>query len=262
MQSKPCSVFRMVQTSTLKHSAPESLKAFIQSGALKHIAIIMDGNRRWAKRHFMPGPQGHYQGYQTLKTIIEYCSLELGLPALTVYAFSTENWQRPGEEVGFLLKLFHQTLQKEIEELSRKNVQLKFLGNLQEFSPEFQAECRKSEAMTAHNTGMLFQVALNYGGRSEIVQSCKKIAEAVQTGQLRPEEITENHIAEHLYTQNTFDPDMVIRTGGEYRLSNFLLWQSAYAEICIVDELWPEFTPEVLNRTIENFQHRHRRFGK
>ncbi len=252
----------MTRSSISTDASVETFKAYIQSGALKHIAIIMDGNRRWAQKNSMPSPQGHYQGYQALKNIVRYCSDELCLPVLTVYAFSTENWNRPEHEVNFLLKLFHQTLQAEIQELVEKNVRLRFLGNLEAFSSKFQDECRLAESKTADNTGLLYQVALNYGGRREILASCQKIAQAVQAGTLQPEAITEQDIQSHLYTDDAVDPDMVIRTGGEYRLSNFLLWQAAYAEICIVEELWPDFTPEVLNRTILEFQRRQRRFGK
>lgn len=252
----------MMPSSTSALSAAESYRAFIQSGALQHIAIIMDGNRRWATNRSMPAPQGHYQGYKTLRDLVEYCSRDLNLPVLTVYAFSTENWRRPDHEVNFLLKLFHETLQKEIARMMEQNIRLRFLGNLDAFSAAFQEECRKAEALTAENTGLLYQVALNYGGRKEIVNACKRLAQAVQAGKLSPDEITEAHITRYLYTGETVDPDLVIRTGGEYRLSNFLMWQSAYSEICIVDELWPEFTPEVLNRTISEFQQRHRRFGK
>lgn len=253
----------MIQSSVSKKpSAPESVTSFIQTGALQHIAIIMDGNRRWAQSKLFSSPQGHYHGYQSLKTILAYCSTELNLPILTVYAFSTENWHRPSHEVNFLLKLFQQTLQKEIGEMADSNIRLKFLGNLDGFPAALQRECYQAEALTAENDGLLFQVAWNYGSRAEIVESCKRLAREVQAGRLLPEDITEAHIVENLYTGPAADPDLIIRTGGEYRLSNFLLWQSAYAEICVVDELWPDFTPEILNRVIEDFQQRKRRFGK
>jgi undecaprenyl diphosphate synthase len=252
----------MTQTAAPLLTAPEPVRTFVQSGALQHIAIIMDGNRRWAGKHHQPSAKGHYAGYRALKDIVEYCSLELQLPALTVYAFSTENWRRSEQEVNFLLKLFHETLQAEIDELIAKNVRLKFIGNIEAFPKTLQDECRKGEERTAQNTGMLYQVALSYGGRSEIVESCKRVAQAVKDGTLNPADITEDHIRENLYTKNAIDPDMIIRTGGEYRLSNFLMWQSAYSEIYVLDELWPEFTPEVLNRTILDFQQRQRRFGR
>ena len=250
-------------TTTAVPPAPASAKVPIENGTLKHIAIIMDGNRRWAKDRHLPTPAGHYEGYKTLKALLEYCAESLQLPALTVYAFSTENWQRTSTEVDFLLKLFHQTLKKEIDELMRLNIRLRFLGDLSGFSPAFQETCAEALALTSSNTGLCYQVALSYGGRSEIVEACRRIAQDVQKGRLEPEDLTEASIQQHLYTgSNLPDPDMVIRTGGASRLSNFLLWQSAYSEIFILDELWPQFTPECLNQTIEAFQHRQRRFGK
>lgn len=252
----------MMQTSISTSSPPNSIRDYVQSGALKHVAIIMDGNRRWAQNHNMLAPQGHHAGYKALKQIVEYCARDIKLPVLTVYAFSTENWRRPDHEVDFLMKLFHQTLQAELGELVDNNIRLRFLGNLDEFSPQLQKEFKAAEAATADNTGMLYQVAANYGGRTEIVEACRKIAQQVQAGTLSPAAITEAHLSAALYTGPAADPDMVIRTGSEYRLSNFLLWQAAYAEICVVDELWPDFTPDVLNRTIVEFQHRQRRFGK
>lgn len=252
----------MSPSSTFTPVSDQSVTAAIENGTLKHIAIIMDGNRRWAKSRRLPSAQGHYRGYQALKTIVRYCSKQLHLPVLTVYAFSTENWRRSDQEVRFLLKLFHQTLQAELDEMMAENVRLRFLGDIQAFSPAFQQACREAEALTANNTGLIYQVALNYGGRSEMLKAVQSLAQAAKVGQLEPDEITEAHIARCLYTGEVPDPDMVIRTGGEYRLSNFLLWQAAYAEICVVDELWPDFTPEVLDRTILTFQNRQRRFGK
>ncbi len=239
-----------------------SIQSLIQSKALQHIAIIMDGNRRWAQNKGLPSTQGHYQGYKTLKDIVEYCSDVLHLPALTVYAFSTENWQRPGREVDFLMKLFHQTLQDEIDELDEKNVQLRFIGNIAAMSPSFYKQCLAAQQRTAQNTGMIYQVAINYGGRAEITAAVKQLAQAVKQGDLEPDALSEADITRQLYTGQTMDPDLLIRTGGESRLSNFLLWQAAYAEICIIEELWPEFTPDVLNRTIQVFQQRQRRFGR
>ncbi len=262
LSRKPCSIDLMMNSTFLAPADFESAKALIDSGAIRHIAMIMDGNRRWAQVQDMPAQQGHVEGYKALKHLVEYCALDLKLPIMTVYAFSTENWRRSNLEVEFLLKLFHKTLQDEIEELIEKNVRLKFLGNLEHFPVAFQEECQKASARTAHNTGMLYQVALNYGGRAEILEACRKLAQQVKQGDIQPEDIQEEHLEALLYTQEASDPDMIIRTGGEYRLSNFLLWQSAYAELCVVDELWPEFSPEVLNRAINHFQNRQRRFGR
>jgi len=238
------------------------IKDGIRSGALYHIGIIMDGNRRWAEQHHCLASEGHYQGYKALKSIVEYCSRDIGLPVLTVYAFSTENWGRPAQEVDFLMKLFHQTLQAEIQGLVDNNIRLKFIGSMEGFSVHFQDTCREAEAITSENTGMLYQVALNYGGRAEILAACRRIAQDIQAGLLQPDDIDEQHIEQRLFTQSLRDPDMIIRTGGEYRLSNFLLWQTAYAEIVILEELWPDFTPDVLDKAITEFQHRKRRFGK
>jgi undecaprenyl diphosphate synthase len=252
----------MTRSSTLNPVDADAAREVVRSGAVRHIGIIMDGNRRWAKNQGAPGPQGHLEGFKALKNLIRYCGTELHLPILTVYAFSTENWRRTPMEVELLMNLFQHAIQTEVEELMRQNGRIRFIGDVSGLSKSFQKLCKEAEARTANNTGLLFQVAFNYGGRAEVVASCKKIAEAVQSGSLAVDAISEETIQAHLYTGDQPDPDMIIRTGNESRLSNFLLWQAAYSELFIVPELWPEFSPEVLNRTILEFQSRQRRFGQ
>jgi undecaprenyl diphosphate synthase len=233
----------------------------ISQGVIRHVAIIMDGNRRWAEHHGSHSSEGHYRGYHALKTLIDYCIETLHLPVLTVYAFSTENWHRPGNEVSLLQTLFHQVLEQELDGLIRRNVRLRFLGDLDTFSSAFTALCHKAETQTACNTGMCYQVALNYGGRAEIIRACRALATQVKSEELKPEAITEADLSHHLYTGTEPDPDLVIRTGGEMRLSNFLLWQAAYAELYVSDVLWPDFTPHHLNEALQTFTSRQRRFG-
>lgn len=251
-----------LSSSQLDAASLASAQALITSGQLKHVAMIMDGNRRWAKERGKTSPEGHLAGFQALKTLVRFCSDELKLPAMTVYAFSTENWKRPKPEVEFLLKLFDQALQQEIDELVEKNVRMRFLGDIGGFSPQLQKACQQAEAKTARNTGMLYHVALNYGGRAELVRTVQGLAQEVAQGRLTPEAITEDVIGQRLDTLNAPEPDLLIRTGGEYRLSNFLLWQAAYAELYIEDQMWPDFTPQRLLQAMTTFETRQRRFGK
>lgn len=252
----------MVSTPPVTITNQAEAAAVIQQGLLQHVAIIMDGNRRWAKRNILEATQGHYHGYKALKAIVRYASDILALPALTVYAFSTENWRRSEHEVAVLLKLFQESLDAELGEMVQKNLRLKFIGDISPFPQRFQNACQHAEALTASNTGMIYQVALNYGGRAELVNAVKGLANQVQQGKIAPDAITEDSIQTALYTANAPDPDLVIRTGGEYRLSNFLLWQAAYAELYVTETPWPEFTPEALNQAILEFERRHRRFGQ
>lgn len=230
------------------------------SKALKHIAMIMDGNRRWAKQRMLPAVAGHKRGMDTLKAIVEACG-KRNLDVLTVYAFSTENWKRADDEVSGLMDLFAEALGQQVPFLIKNNVILRFIGDSSAFSPRLQQRMSEAVERTQNNTGLCFQVALNYGGRAEIIQAAKQLAQDVQKGKLSPEEITEEILAEKLYTGGYPDPDLIIRTGGESRLSNFLMWQSAYSEILIEDALWPDFTPEKLDVAINDFICRQRRFG-
>lgn len=222
-----------------------------------HIAIIMDGNRRWAKEHHFATAIGHQQGANTLKKIIKYCD-KIGVKYLTVYAFSTENWKRTKEEVDGLMKLFVTTLKNDLKEMHKNNVRVRFLGDRTQLATELQEVMDNSEKLTENNNGVNFQIAFNYGARAEIVNAVKNIIKA----EIVPENITEELISENLYTKNIPDPDLLIRTGGDKRVSNYLLWQIAYSEIYVTNTLWPEFDEKALDLAIEEFNSRQRRFGK
>ncbi|MEH2237845.1 isoprenyl transferase [Nostoc sp.] len=227
----------------------------------QHIAVIMDGNGRWAKRQGLPRIMGHKRGVDALKDLLRCCQ-DWGIQALTAYAFSTENWKRPQEEVDFLMTLFQRVLRQELREMVEENVQIKFVGNLQDLPRSLQQEISRSMAETKDNRGIRFSVATNYGGRQEILQACQAIAKQVQQGILQPDEIDEQVFESHLYTAGITDPDLLIRTSGEMRLSNFLLWQMAYGEIYITDTLWPDFDRAEFHRALCAYQQRERRFGK
>lgn len=227
----------------------------------KHVAVIMDGNGRWAQRRGLPRIMGHQRGVDTLKDLLRCCR-DWGVPALTAYAFSTENWGRPLEEVEFLMTLFERVLRLELREMMEENVKIAFVGNLAVLPPSLQSEIARSMADTKDNTGIQFTVATNYGGRQEIVQACQAIAIQVQKGLLNPEEIDESLFERHLYTTGLSHPDLLIRTSGEMRISNFLLWQLAYAEIYVTQTLWPDFNREEFHKALLVYQQRERRFGK
>jgi undecaprenyl diphosphate synthase len=227
----------------------------------QHVAVIMDGNGRWAKQRGPPRIMGHRRGVDTLKTLLR-CSRDWGIGALTAYAFSTENWGRPIEEVDFLMALFERVLRQELLEMMEENVRIRFVGNLAALPPSLQDEIDQAVSQTKDNQGIEFTVATNYGGRQEIVQACRAIAEQVQQGHLAPADITEELFGRHLYTAGISDPDLLIRTSGEMRISNFLLWQLAYAEIYVTDTLWPDFDTSEFHQAIVAYQQRDRRFGK
>ena len=227
----------------------------------QHVAVIMDGNGRWAKRQGLPRIMGHKRGVDALKDLLRCCQ-DWGIQALTAYAFSTENWKRPQEEVDFLMTLFQRVLRQELREMVEENVQIKFVGNLQDLPRSLQQEISRSMEETKDNRGIRFSVATNYGGRQEILQACQAIAKQVQQGLLQPNEIDEQVFESHLYTAGITDPDLLIRTRGEMRLSNFLLWQMAYGEIYITDALWPDFDRAEFHRALCAYQQRERRFGK
>ncbi len=227
----------------------------------QHIAVIMDGNGRWAKRRGLPRIMGHQRGVDTLKDLLRCCR-DWGISALTAYAFSTENWGRPLEEVDFLMTLFERVLRRELQEMMAENVRIRFVGDLDVLSPSLQAEIARSMEDTENNTGVQFTVATNYGGRQEIVQSCRAIAQQVQQGLLKLDDINESLLENFLYTKGIPDPDLLIRTSGEMRISNFLLWQLAYAEIYVTQTLWPDFDRHNLHDALLNYQQRERRFGK
>ncbi|PSR18763.1 isoprenyl transferase [filamentous cyanobacterium CCP3] len=227
----------------------------------RHVAVIMDGNGRWAKQRGLPRIMGHRRGVDTLKTLLRCCR-DWGIGALTAYAFSTENWGRPVEEVDFLMALFERVLRQELLEMMEENVRIRFVGNLAALPRSLQGEIHQAVTQTQGNHGIEFTVATNYGGRQEIVQACRSIAEQVQQGQLSPADISEDLFGRHLYTAEISDPDLLIRTSGEMRISNFLLWQLAYAEIYVTETLWPDFDASEFHRAIYAYQQRDRRFGK
>lgn len=227
----------------------------------RHVAVIMDGNGRWAKRRGLPRIMGHRQGVDALKELLRCCN-DWGIQALTAYAFSTENWGRPLEEVTFLMTLFERVLVRELQEMMEENVRIQFVGNLAALPPSLQAQIERSMTETQNNRGIQFTVATNYGGRQEILQACRDIATKVQQGHIQPDEIDEALFSRHLYTANVCDPDLLIRTSGEMRLSNFLLWQMAYAELYITDALWPDFDRSQFHKALSAYQQRDRRYGK
>lgn len=226
----------------------------------KHIAIIMDGNRRWAKNKMLPVKLGHKQGAETLKKIVRHAN-KIGLEYITVYAFSTENWKRSKEEVDSLMSLLENYLDDFAKEADTENIVIRVLGDLTALSESLQESIRKTVERTRNNTGTIFNIALNYGGRNEIVNAVKEISKEVASGSLNVEDISENIVSEHLYTKSIPDPDLLIRTSGELRLSGFLPWQTVYSEFIFLEKLWPDFTPEDLDEAIETFKKRNRKFG-
>jgi undecaprenyl diphosphate synthase len=227
----------------------------------KHIAVIMDGNGRWAQRQGLPRFMGHRRGVDTLKQLLRCCK-DWGIDALTAYAFSTENWGRPLAEVEFLMTLFERVLRRELQEMVDEGVQIHFVGDLKALPVSLQGEIDRAMSATQHNQKIKFVVATNYGGRREILQACRAIAQKVSQGELHPEEIDESIFEHHLYTAGISHPDLLIRTSGEMRVSNFLLWQVAYAELYVTDTLWPDFNRAEFHLALHDYQQRHRRFGK
>ena len=226
-----------------------------------HVAVIMDGNGRWATQQKLPRIAGHRQGARTLKELLRCCK-DWGIEILTAYAFSTENWRRPTEEVDFLMLLFEKMLRRELGEMHREGVRINYVGDLSELPKTLQKEMQRSMLETSNNHDVQFNVAVNYGSRKEIISACRQVAELVQKGEIKPEDIDENLIANKLYTAEIPAPDLLIRTSGEKRLSNFMLWQMAYTEMYFTDVLWPDFDREAFKEAILSYQNRERRFGK
>ena len=225
-----------------------------------HIAIIMDGNRRWAKQRNLDIRYGHKKGAETLENIVKYAN-KIGIKYLTVYAFSTENWKRSKEEVGALMLLLQNYLDDFSKKADTENIRIKMLGNKEGLSKGLLKSIDNSIKKTENNTGLTFNVAFNYGGRDEIVKAVRKISEKVKAGVIKPEEIDEQLISNNLYTENMPDPDLMIRTSGEIRTSNFLPWQLVYSEFYFTNKLWPDFSPEDLDDAINEFNKRNRKFG-
>ena len=226
----------------------------------KHIAIIMDGNRRWAKAQGKPASFGHKEGAKTLEKIVRYAN-KIGLEHITVYAFSTENWKRAEEEVKALMMLLQNYLDDYAKRADTENIKVKILGDITALSEGMQKSIKKCMERTKNNTGVIFNIALNYGGRDEILKAVKQIATNVKEGKINVEDITEKMISDNLYTKGQPDPDLLIRTSGELRLSNFLPWQVVYSEFLFVDKNWPDFNEEDLDNAIIEYQKRTRKFG-
>ncbi len=235
-------------------------KTYDKDALPKHVAIIMDGNGRWAKKHSVPRVVGHKTGAETLKKISKYAG-KIGIKYITVYAFSTENWKRDEEEVSGLMGLLLHYLKTAETELAGDNARICVLGDRSRFSKEIQDEMARVEAVTKQNDGVIVSLALNYGSRAEITSAVQAIAEKVQNGKLNACDIAEKDISAHLYTHFLPDPDLIIRTSGEMRLSNFLMWQSAYSEFYFTDKLWPDFSEKDFDDAMEAYLHRNRRFG-
>jgi len=232
-----------------------------EGNKLEHLAIIMDGNRRWAKEKSMMTTMGHKKGADVLVDTAKYCN-EIGLKYLTVYAFSTENWKRTEEEVGYLMGLLGVYLDKFLKELDMENIKINFIGNIDVIDSNLSTRIRNLEEKTANNTGLNLMIAFNYGGRDEIVRACRNIAEKVKNNELNVEDIDENLFSNYLYTFGKKDPDLVVRTSGEMRTSNFLPWQITYSEFLPLDKYWPDFTKEDVDFCVEEFSKRKIRKGK
>ena len=248
-------------------TTPQSAKDFGLQQTLKmrgeipqHVAIIMDGNGRWAKKQGWKRVLGHREGIKSVRDITEACA-QLGVKYLTLYTFSTENWTRPVEEIQALMELLVRTIRGEVDRLHANKIRVKTIGNLQELPGQARREMQEAEEITAGNTRMTLTLALSYSGRQELVQAMQTMGQQIQSGKLKPEEITPEVIQAHLYTRDMPDPDLLIRTGGDWRISNYLLWQIAYTEIYVTDVLWPDFRRDALYVAMEDFQNRDRRFG-
>ena len=232
-----------------------------EENKLEHLAIIMDGNRRWAKEKSMMTTMGHKKGADVLVDTAKYCN-EIGLKYLTVYAFSTENWKRTEEEVGYLMGLLGVYLDKFLKELDMENIKINFIGNIDVIDSSLSTRIKNLEEKTANNTGLNLMIAFNYGGRDEIVRACRNIAEKVKNNELNVDDIDENLFSNHLYTSGKKDPDLVVRTSGEMRTSNFLPWQITYSEFLPLDKYWPDFTKDDVDFCVEEFSKRKIRKGK
>ena len=233
----------------------------MEAAVPQHIAVIMDGNGRWARQRGKPRTAGHQAGVGATRDLVESC-LKRGIPYLTIFAFSSENWRRPKTEVRLLMDLFLRSLHKEVPKLDKNKVRMRFIGDCSGFSETLQKEIRHAEEVTQKNQALNLQIAVNYGGRWDISQAAKKIAHAVKSGELDPDSIDEHTVTGFMSTGDTPDPDLFIRTGGEYRVSNYLLWQLAYTELFFSEYLWPDFDDAALAQALDSYASRQRRFGK
>ena len=227
----------------------------------KHIAIIMDGNGRWAQQRLLPRAVGHNAGVKAVRKIVEFCAADPHIDVLSLFAFSSENWRRPEAEVSLLMRLFLTTLQNEIEKLHKNNIRLRFIGDCSAFDTALQKKMREGETKTKNNTALTLVIAVNYGGRWDLTQACQQISRRVVSGELNSNAINEHVLNQHLSLANLPEPDLFIRTGGEQRVSNFMLWHLAYTELYFTPILWPDFNDIALQEAITSFQGRQRRFG-
>ncbi|RDH85260.1 MAG: isoprenyl transferase [endosymbiont of Galathealinum brachiosum] len=227
----------------------------------KHIVVVMDGNGRWAKKRFMPRTAGHHAGVKSTRKIVEE-SVKNKIQALTLFAFSSENWKRPEQEVSSLMELFVSTLQSEINSLHKQNVRVRFIGEISAFSEKLQKKIKETKELTENNTGLQLNIAVNYGGRWDIAEACKSIVKKIQLGELQVCDIDAELIDEFVCLKQLPEPDLFIRTGGEMRISNFLIWQLAYTELYFTDVLWPDFKSEEFSAALNWYAGRQRRFGK
>jgi undecaprenyl diphosphate synthase len=227
----------------------------------QHVAVIMDGNGRWARERGLPRIAGHRKGQEMVRSLVQACG-ELGIPHLTLFAFSSENWRRPETEVKLLMELFLAALDKEVQRLHQNNVRFRVIGEIERFGPKIAGRIREGEELTRHNTRLTLTIAANYGGRWDIAQACRRLAGRVASGQLEAAAITPEHLEAQLSMAGVPEPDLFIRTGGEQRISNFLLWQLAYTELYFTPVLWPDFDREQFERALESFAGRQRRFGQ
>ncbi|MEZ5691844.1 MAG: isoprenyl transferase [Rickettsiales bacterium] len=240
---------------------PEAIRKNIKNKTLpKHVAIIMDGNGRWAKSRGMPRTAGHKKGADSLRLTLEACEKK-GIKYLTVYAFSSENWKRPNEEINDLMQLLQHYLHKELEKLHERKIRLHFIGDLSKLKPEIYEQIEHAIELTKTNNDFHLIIALSYGSKQEIVRATQKIAGKIADGELKIDDVDEDILAQNLDTKGLPEPDLLIRTGGEKRLSNFLLWQSAYTELCFSDILWPDFDEKELTLALDDFATRERRYG-
>lgn len=238
----------------------EQLALSATSNIPRHVAIIMDGNGRWAQKKGLPRVAGHKAGVETVRSVIQACA-EKGIEVLTLFAFSSENWRRPKKEVSLLMSLFLTALQREVKKLHKNDVKLRIVGDVSAFDNKIQKQIKKSEALTENNKTLVLNIAANYGGQWDITRAVKLLAEQVEAGKLQTEEITPELINENLSMSELPDPDLFIRTGGEQRISNFLIWQLAYSELYFTDTLWPDFDRDAFELALNSFAGRQRRFG-
>ena len=246
----------------MRRSDDSATEVFDRAQALpRHVAIVMDGNGRWAERRGLSRHAGHKAGTESVRTVIKE-SVRLGVQALTLFAFSSENWRRPRTEINLLMELFITALQREVRRLHANNIRLRVIGDISPFPAKLRDRIEKAEQLTADNQTLMLQIAANYGGRWDIVQAAKHAAQQVAQGQLNPDDIDEERLAGGLAMAGLPDPDLFIRTGGEQRISNFLLWQSAYTELYFTDVLWPDFDAPTFQLALQDFARRQRRFGR